>query len=182
MAIRYEVVNDFTDVGILQRMLKNLEGSWFRNDHLLPKCDYCHPTELGWRVLANEIRDLADVIGKEWDIPVHRHHHTGPILMRYNVGDSQSMHTDRATSAISFTLEIQRSLSGGRVNLIDQEVLLSPGDLLVFPSITPHEITPVTEGTRISFVQWVHRYSTRKEADQAYWSNKELSLERAHKC
>ena len=30
------------------------------------------------------------------------------------------------------------------------------GSVIVFDSITPHEVTPVTKGTRYSLVKWVH--------------------------
>ena len=39
----------------------------------------------------------------------------------------------------------------------DQEIKFKAGDLLIFPSnfLYPHEVEPVTKGTRYSFISWV---------------------------
>ena len=48
---------------------------------------------------------------------------------------------------------------GGEVALFNRELVykLDAGDVLVFPSnfMYPHEIMPVTEGTRYSIITWV---------------------------
>lgn len=37
-----------------------------------------------------------------------------------------------------------------------KEILMKPGRMVLFPSWTPHCVTPVLEGTRISLVMWLY--------------------------
>jgi predicted 2-oxoglutarate/Fe(II)-dependent dioxygenase YbiX len=53
---------------------------------------------------------------------------------------------------------LNEDYEGGKFIMFeDQEIKFKAGDLLIFPSnfLYPHEVEPVTKGTRYSFISWV---------------------------
>jgi predicted 2-oxoglutarate/Fe(II)-dependent dioxygenase YbiX len=53
---------------------------------------------------------------------------------------------------------LNEDYKGGKFIMFeDQEIKFKAGDLLIFPSnfLYPHEVEPVTKGTRYSFISWV---------------------------
>mgnify|MGYP006078884707 FL=1 len=94
-------------------------------------------------------------------------------ISKYEVGDFYSTHMDclgtnstkwiqndnsilhNKTRKISMSLILNDDYEGGELILFDvgpmkQEV----GTMIFFPSFLPHEVTPVTKGTRYSLVMW----------------------------
>ena len=94
-------------------------------------------------------------------------------ISKYEVGDFYSTHMDclgtnstkwvqndnpmlhNKTRKISMSLILNDDYEGGDLILFDvgpmkQEV----GTMIFFPSFLPHEVTPVTKGTRYSLVMW----------------------------
>jgi len=78
--------------------------------------------------------------------------------LRYKPGQRFTMHTDNGEShprrAWTCVVEMQ-SAPGARLEIEDwPDVVLEPGDLVVFPSGYRHQATPPTEGKRYSVVMW----------------------------
>lgn len=90
-------------------------------------------------------------------------------LIEYNVGDKYDWHIDSLFQEGSdverkLTVIIQMSESeeyeGGDLELMlekvpDKETLRRKGTILIFPSFIHHRVTPITKGTRKSFVGWI---------------------------
>ena len=91
---------------------------------------------------------------------------------KYLKGDFYSWHTDDDFNAthkkhqnvrkLSITVALNiGSYEGGNLQIVlnnqtePREMCLDFGDILVFPSFTHHQITPITKGIRLSLVSWV---------------------------
>jgi len=86
---------------------------------------------------------------------------TGYDLLKYETGGFYTQHTDSFTDsprAISCSLILNDDYEGGEFAFFDQELVykLKKGSVIVFPSnhLYPHEIMPVTSGTRYSIITW----------------------------
>jgi PKHD-type hydroxylase len=97
-------------------------------------------------------------------------------LIRYQAGDRFDWHTDVGQTAPSNTRKLAFSLQltpheayvGGDLQFAhmflgspDQgapqsQVFRPRGSLVVFPAFLTHRVTPLTQGTRIALVGWVH--------------------------
>ncbi len=95
-----------------------------------------------------------------------------PMFNRYGVGESYGVHVDNAIrippgssarirtdlSATLFLTEADQ-YDGGELVIEDhygaQPVKLAAGDLILYPSTTLHQVTPVTRGERRCAVFWV---------------------------
>ena len=95
-----------------------------------------------------------------------------PLFNRYGVGQSFGTHVDGAIRAVPGTpVRIRTDLSvtlflsepdeydGGELTVEDrygtQEVKLSAGDLVLYPSTSLHHVKPVTRGTRTASFFWL---------------------------
>lgn len=83
-------------------------------------------------------------------------------LTAYHPGQFYEWHTDLGVGAtslrkISVVVELLHSddLTGGGLEILNQNVRLQPGDAVVFPSFALHRALTVTSGVRWSLVQWV---------------------------
>ena len=91
---------------------------------------------------------------------------------KYLKGDFYSWHTDDDFNAthkkhqnvrkLSITVALNiGSYEGGNLQIVlnnqtePREMCLDFGDILVFPSFTQHQITPIIKGIRLSLVSWV---------------------------
>ena len=91
---------------------------------------------------------------------------------KYQKGDFYTWHTDDDFNAthkkhqnvrkLSITVALNMgSYEGGNLQLVlnhqkePRTMRLEFGDVLVFPSFTQHQITPITKGIRLSLVSWV---------------------------
>jgi len=86
---------------------------------------------------------------------------SGYELLRYNEGQFYIQHTDsflKQPRAVSCSFAINDDYEGGEFAFWDREkkVFLKKGSVLMFPSnfMYPHEIMPVTKGTRYSIITW----------------------------
>ena len=86
---------------------------------------------------------------------------SGYTLLRYNEGGFYKQHTDSAKSALrslSMSFNLNDAYEGGEFAFFDRELVfkLKKGSVIVFPSnfMYPHEIMPITKGTRYSVVTW----------------------------
>jgi hypothetical protein len=87
---------------------------------------------------------------------------------RYNTGTNMKIHCDhihtlfdgrrRGIPILTLLGLLNDDFQGGEFKLCGETVNLGVGDIIVFPSnfMYPHEVTTVTQGTRYSYVSWVH--------------------------
>ena len=87
---------------------------------------------------------------------------TGYILLKYNVGDYVREHVDTWSGelrTLSCSLILNDDYEGGEIAFFDGKIkpFLKKGDLCIFPSsfTYPHQVTPVTSGTRYAVITWI---------------------------
>lgn len=109
--------------------------------------------------VAELIRKYRE-IHHEFDIEIQED--TGYELLKYEVGDFFVEHTDSFKEnprALTVIFALNDSYKGGELAFFNREKIyrLDVGDVIVFPSnfMYPHEIIPVTEGTRFSIITWI---------------------------
>lgn len=83
-------------------------------------------------------------------------------LLRYEVGGFYKLHTDsfkRVPRELAFSFSLNDDYEGGEWAFFCGEKIMKPakGSVIVFPAnfMFPHEIMPVTRGTRYSVVTWM---------------------------
>jgi hypothetical protein len=86
---------------------------------------------------------------------------SGYDLLRYHEGQFYIQHTDSFKTqprSVSCSFALNDDYEGGEFAFWDREkkVILKKGSVIMFPSnfMYPHEIMPVTKGTRYSIVTW----------------------------
>jgi Rps23 Pro-64 3,4-dihydroxylase Tpa1-like proline 4-hydroxylase len=86
---------------------------------------------------------------------------SGFNFLQYDVGNFYKKHVDSFTAeprAISCSIALNDDFEGGEFTFFDNEIKynLKKGSVLMFPSnfMYPHEVLPVTKGTRFSIVTW----------------------------
>jgi hypothetical protein len=89
---------------------------------------------------------------------------TGYELLRYNTGDFYKEHTDAANvnndphRILSCSFALNDDYEGGEFAFFNRELVykLKKGSCIMFPSsfMYPHEVMPVTSGTRYSIITW----------------------------
>ena len=99
------------------------------------------------------------------------------ILSRYRIGQTYGLHVDDALMGglrtdLSFTLFLAdpESYDGGALIVEDpleaRAIKLAPGDMILYPATTLHQVEPVTRGERLAVVGWVQsliRQGERRE-------------------
>lgn len=91
---------------------------------------------------------------------------TNIIFSRYGDGMEYGTHVDAsrvggARADVSFTLFLNDPIDydGGELAIEnaqgEQLIKLPPGEMVTYPSIVPHRVTPVTRGVRLCAVGWV---------------------------
>ena len=90
----------------------------------------------------------------------------------YNVGDFYGLHkdsdeTNERVLSVSVQLSDPTDYKGGFLQFQHAHkstaVESSQGTVIIFPSNLYHEVTPVTEGTRYSLVQWFKGYESSNQ-------------------
>jgi predicted 2-oxoglutarate/Fe(II)-dependent dioxygenase YbiX len=86
---------------------------------------------------------------------------SGYELLRYKEGQFYTTHTDSFKDrprAVSCSFALNDDYEGGEFAFFDRELVykLKKGSCIMFPSnfMYPHEIMPVTSGTRYSVITW----------------------------
>lgn len=87
---------------------------------------------------------------------------------KYDVGTEMRLHCDHITSIFDGTIKgvpvltilgsLNDNYSGGELVMFgNEQVKLEAGSLMIFPSnfLYPHQVLPITKGTRYSYVSWV---------------------------
>lgn len=87
---------------------------------------------------------------------------SGYDLLRYQEGDFYKEHTDSYINNprhVSCSLHLNDDYEGGEFAFLNREfqIKAKKGSVLMFPSnfMFPHEILPVTKGTRFSIITWL---------------------------
>lgn len=101
----------------------------------------------------NKYRELYPEVGSEID--------TGYDLLRYTEGQFYTQHTDSFKAqqrTVSCSFLLNDDYEGGEFAFFDREIMIKggKGSIVMFPSnfMFPHEILPVTSGTRYSIITW----------------------------
>lgn len=101
----------------------------------------------------NEYRKLFPEVASEID--------TGYDLLRYNEGQFYIQHTDSFKNqqrSVSCSFLLNDDYEGGEFAFFDREIMIrgGKGSIIMFPSnfMFPHEVMPVTSGTRYSIITW----------------------------
>jgi Rps23 Pro-64 3,4-dihydroxylase Tpa1-like proline 4-hydroxylase len=101
----------------------------------------------------NEYRKLFPDVASEID--------TGYDLLRYKEGQFYVQHTDSFKGqqrSVSCSFLLNENYDGGEFAFFDREIIIKggKGSIIMFPSnfMFPHEIMPVTSGTRYSIITW----------------------------
>ena len=86
---------------------------------------------------------------------------SGYQLLKYSEGGFYKQHTDSYKlhpRSVSCSFMLNEDFEGGEFAFFDRELKykLEKGDAILFPSnfMYPHEIMPVTKGTRYSIITW----------------------------
>lgn len=86
----------------------------------------------------------------------------GYTLLKYDVGGKFIQHTDhfkKNPRSLTIIINLNDEYTGGELAFHDKTKVynLQKGDMIIFPSnfMYPHEILPVTSGTRYSLITWM---------------------------
>jgi PKHD-type hydroxylase len=111
-----------------------------------------------------------------------------PLFNRYGPGEQFRAHVDNAIridpasgsqlrTDISATLFLSEDYDGGELEISGAAgVKLSAGDMLVYPSTSIHQVTPVTRGERIACFFWLESL-VRDAAARAILFDLDLSIQ-----
>lgn len=91
----------------------------------------------------------------------HATEDTGYDLLRYKEGQYYREHTDSFTAEprlISCSFHLNDDYTGGEFAFFNKKIIhkVNKSDAIIFPSnfMYPHQILPVTKGTRYSIITW----------------------------
>lgn len=125
---------------------------------LVKRCQVAPVNDAG--AVAGVYEHLGNDRVRDFALPQHVF---GMRLVRYRPGDYYGAHVDESVGAafradLSFSAVLQEPLAGGQLRVDGSAVLVGRGQLVLYPSTTVHEVTPVVEGERIVLVGWVQSY------------------------
>ena len=114
--------------------------------------------------LDKEVYESAGLAIKKYNEKFNEAHieeDSGYELLRYETGQFYTQHTDSfkaAPRAVSCSFGLNDDYEGGEFAFFNREIKIKvpKGAAVMFPSnfMYPHEILPVTKGTRYSIVTW----------------------------
>ena len=132
------------------------------DDNVKNECNTEERTELD-DYLFDRVAELIEryrEVHSRYDIEIEED--TGYELLKYEVGDFFVEHTDSFKEnprALTVIFALNDEYEGGELAFFSREKVykLNVGDVIVFPSnfMYPHEILPVTKGTRFSIITWI---------------------------
>jgi predicted 2-oxoglutarate/Fe(II)-dependent dioxygenase YbiX len=126
-----------------------------------PDCDRMLVESVNKALLGYSQKVLSKESGGQWIRTF-----CGMRYNRYNVGSKLSSHYDhivdlfggdKGIPVLSIVGVLNDDYEGGEFTFFGElKIPLQKGDILLFPScfLYPHEVLPVTEGSRLSFVSW----------------------------
>ena len=118
-------------------------------------------------VISNIVLRLKPVVERFFNVTCWP---TKPAMVRWIPGTFQIPHADKELHLgedagkpnafpwydLAGLFYINDDYEGGEFMLCNEEIKLKQGDCIIFPSVFlyPHEVKPVTKGTRYSWVLW----------------------------
>ena len=179
-----KVYEDFLDGDLCKRVVNELEkADWHQNSFYRSKDKtlVSHKDDLA---ISHDKIDHKDVIDKKLWSAVERYilkdfscfkkwfdgwnGYTHTRFNRYDVGTKMKLHCDHIQSMfdgerkgipiLSMVGVLNDDFEGGEFVMFgDKKIELKAGSLLMFPStfMFPHEVKPVKDGVRYSYVSWV---------------------------
>lgn len=153
-----EWVNTTVGLGKLQKQTRNCETIGISYPQIIQKNKKIRSK------IDNEIFNGASKCIKEYNkkfLQCKIVEDSGYDLLKYSEGCFYIQHTDsfkQIPRAVSCSFILNNDFEGGEFAFFDRELIykLEKGDALMFPSnfMYPHEIIPVTKGTRYSIITW----------------------------
>lgn len=120
-------------------------------------------------MLNDKVNKVLDLYYHEADMYSHRNGLSNISLNHYGKGTEMKYHIDHIYSIFDGNIRgipvvtilglLHSDFKGGEFVICNDHVLpFEPGDIVVFPSLFmyPHEVKPVLEGDRYSFVAWAY--------------------------
>lgn len=121
-----------------------------------------------------ESSDIDTLLFNQFTTVLQRYHNEFPLmyctqdtgyqLLQYEAGGFYKQHVDQTPEyphrTVSAAILLNDDFEGGQFSFFDRTYIppLTKHQCIVFPSnfMFPHEITPITKGTRYSVVTWFH--------------------------
>ena len=175
-----QIYQSYFDKSFCDQIIKNLKDvEWGLHRYYTPDGTYIS-TETDLSVSYNEIAQSEELHKATWHA-VKYYQETlkfswfdswlGMTSIRFNKYDTNTNmmpHCDHIHSlfdgerkgvpVLSIVGVLNEDYEGGNFVMWENKIIELPqGSLMIFPSnfLYPHQVTPVTKGTRYSFVQWV---------------------------
>lgn len=117
--------------------------------------------------LHHAIRIYLDEYNFAWFSSQHIAGYSFARMNRYDKNTVMKLHCDHINSIFDGTKKgvpiltllgsLNNNYTGGELVMFDNEIVeLKAGNIMIFPSnfLFPHEVKPVTSGTRYSYVSW----------------------------
>lgn len=157
----YAQSNEWVDAGTRGGITKNVRSA----TTILMSTDECIKKNHDVRKSLDEqvFAGSSMAISKYRDqfIFAHIEQDSGYELLRYETGQFYTQHTDsfkHFPRAVSCSFSLNDDYEGGEFAFFNREISVKAprGSALLFPSnfMYPHEILPVTKGTRYSIITW----------------------------
>lgn len=144
--------------GALEKSIRNCQTIVMSFPHVIQKNSEVR------RKLDNAIFDGASKCIQEYNDKFphcHIEEDSGYQILKYSENGFYTQHTDSYKlhpRAVSCSFILNNDFDGGEFAFFDRELKykLEKGDAIMFPSnfMYPHEIMPVTKGTRYSIITW----------------------------
>lgn len=175
-----QIYPDFFNKSYCSKVVKNLENvEWGLHRYYTPQGTYVS-TETDLSISYSTIPESEELHKATWHAVKHYQESLqfswfsswlGMTSIRFNKYDTNTNmmpHCDHIHSlfdgekkgvpVLSIVGALNDEYEGGEFIMWgDKKLELPAGSLMIFPSnfLYPHQITPITKGTRYSFVQWV---------------------------
>lgn len=127
-------------------------------------CSACHlidaENKLVWTEVDKYLRVYRDEV-QDVDLQISQNE-DGYHVVRYTTGCFYKQHTDMGNKynrVLSIVILLNDDFSGGELAFFNAKYVipLKKNDMVIFPSnfMYPHQVMPVTSGTRYTLVTWV---------------------------
>lgn len=124
----------------------------------------CHTSEyITSELVVNYVRGVLQHTAEQLSINILPDYNNQINCLKYRSGDAGNFatHTDTIFDSdivrkLTMIVMLEPAKSGGELVINGNDINLDAGDVVVFPSIYPHEVKPVTQGTRYTMVAWAY--------------------------
>lgn len=173
-------VDNFLDKEFCQKLIKKLNKlNWGKHSYYNATVDIANSYDNDLSIMSPDIpesvflQEKISVALKNYFEFINLYHFQGitkyskPRFNRYDITTEMRIHCDHIQSLfdgvdkgvpiLTILGTLNEGYKGGDFLMFDKEVVpMYTGTLLIFPSnfLYPHAVTPVTKGTRYSYVSW----------------------------